>query len=173
MSNSQILALAGVCLLGVLICALLYFYNRWHTARGMRRARQQVERLHREEDAGISPSPTHYHFAILFDAQGVTVSNLRSCTDNAVTMRWAEVCRATVFKRDLWSVDCICVYLARSDDSGVELDEEMAGWRTFLAALPQHLSGCRPSDQWFSEVASPAFAPNPTEIYRHAVHQIA
>jgi hypothetical protein len=78
-------------------------------------------------------------------------------------MRWAEVHRATAFKRDLFTVDCICLLFARLDDTGLELGEEMAGWRSFVAALPLHLPGCH--DDWFSTVAFPAFAPNPTEIY--------
>ena len=30
-------------------------------------------------------------------------------------MRWAEVARAVAFKRDLLTVDCICLLLARAE----------------------------------------------------------
>lgn len=173
MSNSQTLVLTGLCLLGVLLCVFVHFYNRWHHARGMRRAHENIERLRREEEAGIPPSPSDYHHAISFDAEGVTVANLRSRTDKPSLIRWPDISRATVFKRDHWSTDCICLFLARDDGLGVELNEEMAKWRTFVGALPNYLQGCLPPDEWFATVALPAFEPNPTEIYLRGVCQPA
>ena len=149
--------------LAVVLGGVLFFvYQRWYL---LRRGRQTAERLRREEDASLPPSPSDYRFAISFDAAGVTVRDLRRRVrpPASQSMPWAEVHRATAFKRDLWAVDCICLFLTRADNIGLELDEEMAGWRRMVAALPAHLPGCR--EDWFSVVAFPAFAPNPTEIY--------
>ena len=165
MSNSQIISVIAVCLAVVAGGVLFFAYQRWYLPR---RSRQTVERLRREEDAGVPPSPSDYHFAISFDSESLTVTDLRSRTHDSNSMRWAEVHRATAFKRDFFTVDWICLFFARPDDTGIELDEEMAGWRRLATALPMHLPGCRASDEWFSAVAFPAFAPNPTEIYCHA-----
>jgi hypothetical protein len=54
---------------------------------------------------------------------------------------------------------------AREDETGVVTDEEMEGWMEFTRALPTFLPGCTPWEKWFMEVVSPAFAPNPTEIF--------
>ena len=77
------------------------------------------------------------------------------------------------FKRDFFTVDCICLFLARADGTGIELDEGMARWNSFVEALPQHLPGCKPWSEWFSVVAFPAFVPNETEIYARQAIQNA
>jgi len=172
-NRSEIFLLSGLCTFGALLLVLNDLYKRRQAARGMRRAQQDVERLHREEDAGIPPSPADYQYAISFDAEGVTVSSLRGQADECASIRWEEVSRATAFKRDYWSTDCICLFLARSDDSGIELNEEMGRWRSLLAALPERLPGCRSSDEWLVSVALPPFEPKPTEIYSRVAHQPA
>jgi hypothetical protein len=131
----------------------------------LEKARVKVERLRREEAAGIPPNPADYHYAIAFDSQGFTVTNLRNHKQEAVARSWSNIRLVTAFKRDLFAVDCICLHLDGTDGIGVELDEEMAGWTRLIDALPMKLPGCKPRSEWFSAVAFPAFAPNPTEIY--------
>jgi len=80
-------------------------------------------------------------------------------------MRWSDVCRATAFKRDHWTVDCICLFFARDDGTGVEVDEDMARWKSFAQALPQHLPGCRPWSDWWGAVALPPFATNEIHVF--------
>jgi hypothetical protein len=94
--------------------------------------------------------------------------DLRHQKSKPVTMQWADVSRATAFKRDLYSVDCVCVRFDRFGGNGVEVDEDMAGWLRLLEALPQHLGDCKPHAEWFSSVALPPFAQNPKEIYLRA-----
>jgi hypothetical protein len=157
--------LLGVCFALVLLGSGFFLYRRrfipW-------KIRCKLERLRREEEAGQPPHARDYHFAISFDANGIILTNLRSRKAQPTTMRWQEVRRATVFKRDVFTYDCICLLLSRSDKTGIELDEEMYGWNRLTRSLPQFLPGCQPWDQWFSTVAFPAFAPNQTEIYHHA-----
>lgn len=88
-------------------------------------------------------------------------------------MRWAEVARAVAFKRDLLTVDCDCLFLARDDDTGIELSDEMACWNGLMEKLPQHLPTCKPWTDWFLAVALPAFSTNETEIYVRGTTQIA
>ena len=80
-------------------------------------------------------------------------------------LRWPEVARIDAYKRDRFIYDRICLFVARADGSGVELNEEMDGWKLFCEALPQLLPGCKSFDDWFGTVAFPAFATNKTELY--------
>lgn len=164
------LLLAAFCSLLVSGGVLFLTYNRWYVPLS---ARLKVERLRREEAAGIPPSPRDYHYAITFDHVGLTVTNLRRRESEPVRMLWAEVCRATAFKRDLFTVDCICLFLACPDGTGFELNEEMARWNSFVEALPQHLPGCRQWPDWFAAVAFPAFVQNETEIFRRDATHVA
>jgi len=147
----------------VIAGVVLFFVHRyWYEPR---QSRLSAERLRREEAAGVPPSARDYEYAINFDADGFTVTNLRRKKVSPFGMRWAEICRATAFKRDEFTVDCICLFLARADGSGVELNEDMASWNMLMEALPQCLAGCRSWSEWFSVVAFPPFATNETEIY--------
>jgi len=165
MTTAQALLLAAACSLTVIGGVLFFAYRYWYVPRW---ARLRVERLRREEAAGIPPSPRDYHYAIAFDSVGLTVTDLRGRNQETFGMRWAEVCRAIAFKRDLFSVDLICLFLFCDDDTGIELDEEMARWSRLIEALPQHLPGCKSRSDWWSVVAFPPFATNETEVYDRA-----
>ena len=69
------------------------------------------------------------------------------------------------FKKDQCVVDCICLFFATSDDTGLTLNEEMSGWDSLIRSLPLHLPGCKPCAEWFPIVAFPPFDTNFTEIY--------
>lgn len=170
MTIEQALILATVCSLSVGGLVLFLTYRHWYVPLYESR---KVDRLRREEAAGIPPSPRDYRYAISFHADGFAIADLRSRKPESIVMRWANICRATAFKRDLLTVDCICLYLARADGTGVEVDEEMARWSSFVEALPQHLPGCKPWSKWFSSVAFPAFATNETKVYDRTAPEIA
>jgi len=165
LSNSHFPEIIFVCFLAALVAVPYIFLRRWEDRRNKEKARARAERRRQEEEAGVPPSPADYHYAITFDAQNVTVTDLRSRKSETVSIAWSDVCSATAFKRDLWSVDCICLHFGRADDTGVEVDEDMAGWNRLMNALPTLLPGCTPHSEWFCVVAYPAFAANPTKIY--------
>lgn len=173
MIGSHLSEILLVCLLAVLVGVPYIFYLRWYVPRrdrlGLEKARARGERLRQEEAAGLPPNPADYRYAIAFDSQGFAVTDLRSQKQDAVARFWSDVCRVTAFKRDLFVVDCICLHLGGADGTGVELNEEMAGWNRLMDALPTQLPGCKPRSEWYSAVAFPAFAVNPTEIYSRAV----
>jgi hypothetical protein len=102
---------------------------------------------------------------ITFDSVGFTCTQRKWRTEHSVVMRWDEIQTVTVFKRDLFTVDCICLFIARNDDSGMELDEEMKGWQAFVEAMPTYLLGCMKWEDWFLAIAFPASAANTTRIY--------
>ena len=169
MSTQQILMLLEAVSGTIGVGVLFLFRHRISSARAYRKA----ERLRREEAAGIPPSARDYRHAISFNSFDVIVTDLRCATDDSVAMRWTEVARAVAFKRDLLAVDCICLLLARTDGTGVELNEEMARWNSLMEKLPLHLPTSKPWTDWFSTVAFPAFSANETEIYARGVTQIA
>lgn len=166
-----------ITILTIFVGAPYIFYLRWYVPRkhqqGMEEARARVERLRREEADGVSPSATDYHYAIFFDSNGFTITDLRSQKHETVAMSWSDVCQATAFKRDLFTIDCVCLHLSSADGAGVEVDEDMAGWKRLMNGLPMHLPGSKPYSEWFPAVAYPAFVPNTTEIYLRKTNQNA
>lgn len=82
-----------------------------------------------------------------------------------LVISWQDTVGVKAFKRDLYSVDLICLSILSKDSKAVELNEEMAGWESLVEKLPAYLPGCRPFAGWFSAVAYPAFRPNVTNIY--------
>jgi hypothetical protein len=84
--------------------------------------------------------------------------------DHDVALVWDAIGKGMAYKRDIYAVDLICIAL---EDSGraMELNEEMVGWESFLAALPAKLPGCLNPDQIWKAVALPAFVTNATVIF--------
>jgi hypothetical protein len=127
-------------------------------------ARRRIARVQSDVKAGKPlkrPAPTHF---VEFDSEGFTVRAVQPET-NPNSMKWSEVVKVTAFKRDLFAVDLICVFLSKADSSGIETDEDMGGWDEFVKGLPNNLAGCKAWEQWFTEVAFPAFDPKMTEIF--------
>jgi hypothetical protein len=83
----------------------------------------------------------------------------------APAILWSDVHRAAAYKRDLFAYDLMCLFLARADGSGLELDEEMDGWMELLETLHLRLPGCRPHAEWYFEVMLPPFESRLREIY--------
>ena len=104
-------------------------------------------------------------YAISFDTEGFAIRATGQALTPSSEMHWSEVQRVTAFKRDCFVVDCICLVIGARDDTAIEINEEMAGWQELVEALPDYLPGCKPWHLWFSNVAFPAFAANPTEVY--------
>ncbi len=78
---------------------------------------------------------------------------------------WNQITRIVAFKRDVYSHDLICL-LIETDDAGVlELNENMPGWAELVKELEIRLPSAKPHTEWFAEVAFPAFAVTPTEVF--------
>jgi hypothetical protein len=177
MIGPYLLDILFACFLAVVIGAPSFLYLRWYIPRRDRlesaKSQEKMERIGREDAFGVPPSPDDYHYAISFDSEGFTVKNLRSQKQEHVVRTWAGICLVTVFKRDLSAVDCICLHLGSADGTGIELDEEMAGWHGLLDALPTFLPGCKPRLEWYVSVVLPPFDSNMTEIYRREDNETA
>jgi len=77
---------------------------------------------------------------------------------------WDSVLEIFAFKRDLFSVDLICVGF-RIDNEGVyfEIDEEMQGYKELESFLPTRFKDI--DKDWFTDVAFPAFETNLVSLW--------
>ncbi len=83
-------------------------------------------------------------------------------------MAWGDIVRAIAFKRDLITVDCICVQFTAGDGRTLEANEEMEGWESFINSMPEYLPGSKVWSECFSQVAFPAFTTNETVVFERA-----
>jgi hypothetical protein len=108
-------------------------------------------------------SPKESNFTIRFDFDGLSVLSKKDQATISL-MKWSEVRKVIAFKRDLFVVDLICLVFV-GDTNGMEIHEEMEGWKEVSDSLPTFLAGCQPIHDWFHSVAFPAFATNEVVIF--------
>jgi hypothetical protein len=89
----------------------------------------------------------------------------RKPVDTRQRFRWVEITRVSVFKRDCFTVDLLCLALELNGRQYTELNEEMAGWSELIEALPVYLPGALPLHQWWEKVMFPAFERCWTQLY--------
>ena len=94
------------------------------------------------------------------DGTGFTVINYRT----RVAARWCDVTRTTAFKRDLLTVDLLCLLLGTTEGP-VEVNEEMPGYPAFEDQMHNALEI---NVEWKLQVLFPAFATNATAIFDRA-----
>ena len=78
---------------------------------------------------------------------------------------WRDVVSASVFKRDFITTDLVCLGFRLRGGGYVEVNEEMEGWESFLAALPDALPGFMPQAEWLSATTLPPFQANQRSVY--------
>lgn len=82
-------------------------------------------------------------------------------------VRWDQVQQVTAFKRDLYTVDMLCLLLLYGVEGKIlEVNEQMEGYNDLVGAMETHLPNATPWAAWFFAVAFPAFAANSLCIYR-------
>jgi hypothetical protein len=82
-----------------------------------------------------------------------------------LSVNWSDVVAVFVYKKDLYVVDMICMSIALKNGHEFHLDEQMAGWTDLTERLPKILPGCLAIEEWFFQVAFPAFETNLIRIY--------
>jgi hypothetical protein len=91
---------------------------------------------------------------------GFDVINFR---EEKASILWPEVVRIYAFKRDLLTVDLVCLAFQRANASCFEIDENMEGYEALLAQLPVVFKGF--DEDWWRKVVKPAFATKLTEVW--------
>jgi len=155
------LNLFWILLIAGLVLVLILVYN--DRVLMPQRAKKGVEKLLRQIREG-KIKPRHFDKSIIFDEDGVVISDDKS-GERSAHIIWSEVVRVIAYKRDLFNVDQICVFLSRSDETGMEVQEDLNNWTNFITSLPEHLPNCKRAESWLEDVTLPAFAANVTELY--------
>ena len=119
-----------------------------------------IESLIRQEPAAPPKPPG----VIEHDAARLRLTrNFSDGSELVSEVEWGKVSRVVAYKRDAMTHDVIALGFL---GTGIDVNEDMEGWDELLKKLPEYLPGCQPFEQWFQTVAFPAFAMNPTDIYR-------
>jgi hypothetical protein len=107
---------------------------------------------------------------VRYDDLGFTVERSRvgEVVPKTTVVRWIDVERVEAFKRDLITIDQVCVGMLFADDWWIQVDEDIEGFYDFIGALPRHLHGCLPPDRWWREVDLPAFETNRMVLWDRA-----
>jgi hypothetical protein len=101
----------------------------------------------------------HLLFKLWAFLQGKPVTKIQS-------VRWSDVSEVCVYKRDVFAYDLICLAFRTNNGDSVELNEQMNGWKSLIDNLLIYIPGCRKSEEWFIDVAFPAFELNLIKIYQ-------
>ncbi len=81
--------------------------------------------------------------------------------------QWADVSKVETYKRDLFSVDMICLEFAVDADQLVYIThDEMDGFNELSCRLTQYFPSIAPN--WWNEVAFPAFATKHRILYERS-----
>src|SRR5262249_156198 len=94
---------------------------------------------------------------------GFTVSIAES-TQPMASLEWDDVSAVLAYKRDLYTVDLICLGFVTRNGT-IEVHEEMQGWSQLLDQFPSRLPGAPPCSDWWGRVAKPPFAPSVTKLF--------
>ncbi|MGJ3648788.1 hypothetical protein ACLB0R_09980 [Sphingomonas sp. GlSt437] len=82
----------------------------------------------------------------------------------SMAIAWRDIVRVVAFKRDMMTVDRMCLAFETADFA-IEVDEEMPGYLDFTEAMNRALSI---SPEWMLRVMFPAFATNMETIFERA-----
>jgi hypothetical protein len=111
--------------------------------------------------AFLEPAPRHRHVELLLTADGFALVRKGVVQ---FEVRWSDVREAFAFKRDLLTVDLICLGFRVSDGgSFYEVDEDMPGYEALCEEIGRHFPAIK--QDWWCAVTFPAFATNRTTIW--------
>jgi len=159
MAESLLIA-AGV---GLAVYFLMWAYGRW--IRPWTPGRWIDRTLEQVRAGDYVPPAKQSDFVLSIDPSGITVSRNRPIFASLRPIAWSDILRVVAFKRDWLTVDCICLAIATTDGTTIEVNEEMEGWEALTESLPKHLPGSKLWSECFSQVAFPAFATNETVMF--------
>jgi len=104
-------------------------------------------------------------YELSWDQSGVDVRWLTLENETgSVSFPWSDVSTVDTFKRDYFTVDCICLAF-ETPDGWIEVNEDMKGWGAFLDAVEVRLPGFPPQEKWWRKVMLPAFETNQATLW--------
>lgn len=136
----------------------------WRINSPSRKIDRYIEQLRAGETPDIFER-TEWDHEISLGSNGFAIIPLSDSSESPISLEWDSVIQATAFKRDLFSTDRVCIAFRLTDESEVEVHEEMKGWTDLCDALPNHLPGAPSWTDWFMQITTPAFELNPTPLF--------
>ena len=104
-------------------------------------------------------------YEVVWDESDVRVQWLTMENETgSVSFPWESVSAVDTFKRDLLTVDCICLAF-ETPEGWIEVNEEMKGWGGFLEAVESSLRGFPSQEKWWRRVMIPAFETNHSRLW--------
>jgi hypothetical protein len=91
--------------------------------------------------------------------------------ERTLNFAWSEVTQVSVFKRDCFTVDLICLAFELNGSHFTEVNEEAVGWKALVDALPNYLPGALSQDEWWNDVVTPPFELCWKDLYKRPVNQ--
>ena len=159
--NTKAIAIAVGAGIGVLLLSsLVDRLNGWTAKRRVRKLMED-QRSGKLKEVNLEDPKNG---VIQIDERRVEVMRDGKPVDSVL---WTAVSEISAYKRDLFSVDLICVGIKAQDDGReqcLELHEEMKGFKTFMATLDTLFTFRDPD--WWSKVAFPAFETNLTILWK-------
>ena len=112
---------------------------------------------------------TATEFEIVVDHENLTV-HWRTIENKEGwdSFQWRSVLMVEAFKRDLWTVDCICLAF-QTPEGWHEVNEGMKGWNELLMSIEKMLNGFPKFEEWFISTGFPPFATNRMTLWRRPV----
>lgn len=78
--------------------------------------------------------------------------------------RWEDVIRIEAYKKDMFSVDLVCLdFFVKSSDLSYRTHEDMKGFPDLRDRMQRHFSSIK--NDWWQQVTRPPFAGNHTILY--------
>jgi hypothetical protein len=106
------------------------------------------------------------HVVIELNKTGLTIT---STYPNKQTIQnnvdWSAIKSISVYKRDLFTFDQICMAIEVMPNETIEINETASGWDDLVMNIDTYLSSALAFEAWFFTVAFPAFETNLTKIY--------
>jgi hypothetical protein len=108
---------------------------------------------------------TSTEYEIVWDPKGVRVQWLTvESKQGSVWFLWNSVSAIETFKRDFFSIDCICLAFETSE-GWIEINEDMKGWHEFLRVVENRYAGFPELPSWYRKVMLPPFKANHTRLW--------
>jgi hypothetical protein len=157
--NTKAIAISVAAGIAVLLLSFLVDrLNRWT-------AKRRVAKLIEDQRSGKLKEvdlERPKHGIIQIDDNRIAVIREGKPIDSVL---WQRISEISAYKRDLFSVDLICVGIKAQDDGQfLEVHEEMKGFKIFMSTLST-LFTFRDRD-WWSKMAFPAFETNLTILWK-------
>lgn len=84
---------------------------------------------------------------------------------DGVLIFWESIKEIIAYKRDLFTIDLVCLRVYHSNDQYFEINEELIDFDALLDQLPERLRGFPERKMYWGKLIQPAFAENEMQLW--------